>query len=1360
MDKATRETTGRPAGVTGGRERAGRLRTALALTCLLGLVAVLTLGLTATALAAGSPAWELIAEHGPTNVPVTQPIPQQWYVEVSGARGRTPNEGRFRLLVEAQGKEAKTKPIAFDATAAEVQSALEAVKRIGKGNVAVSGGPRGQGENVWSYVISIGGALLGEGVEELEAEEIEPTPGEEKALIKAGKSPEEPAYEYEEAHQPEHGTITYTLTALNVGSAPTAGGQPITIKDTLPPGVTAQEVRPYSEVDTPVERWKCTPEGQQGAGSQTVECTSTQLVNPDSPATGSMTANSITIVATVDPGKAGEAEEQGIPLIDRATLEGGGAPAVEVTDEATVSETPAPFGIHGLKARSTGSDGETYTVAGGHPYAASTSLFFNTRSRFNRSSGETEVFTNGNAKDVDVQLPEGFIANPQATPKCTQAEFTEGLKGGSNAALGGCRPETQVGVALLYLGEYGSPPVHEAVYNLVPPPGVPAELGLSFENIVPLRLDAHLVRVSGAYQLTILSPDINQTLNLNGIWLTLWGAPADESHYAERSKAEDHTQRGAAGSETVSPFLTAPTDCLAEAGNPPATIVRYDQWESPVGEPEAEPVFSDPRWLQASAVAPAVSGCEGLRFEPKASVRPSEEAGEGARSGTRRAAAPSGYEVELEIPQDESLNGTATPELESTTVTLPAGVVMSPSVANGLEACEEAQLDPQSSARGHCPQASQVGEARIQTPLLAEELTGHLYLGKPECGPCNATDAEDGRMVKLFIEAEGSGVRIKLAGAASLNVATGQLTTTFPYNPQTPLKRLVLRLKGGPGAPLANPKLCGSYSAEALLTPWSLAGTTPLGTEIPGGSVARVLGEPASIDWDGAGGICPASLPFAPTLAAGTEGSTAGAFSAFETILARGDDREQDLAGVTLQLPAGLIGKVAGIERCTEAAASAGECPETSRIGTATALAGAGSQPFVAHGPVFLTDAYKGAPFGLLIAVPAKAGPLDLGSVVVRAAIAIDSRTLALTVTSDPLPQSVDGVPLQIKALEVKLDRPEFMLNPTSCEGRQIEATLTGTPAAPGEATQSSGAHAPFAASGCAALSFSPEISMTTQAHTSKEAGASLQVKLTQPRGQANIHRFELELPEALPTRLETLQKACTEKQFATNPAGCPEASVVGSATASTPLLSTPLTGPAYLVSHGGAAFPDLVFLLQGEGIHLELVGNTDIKKVTGAGGTAREVTFSRFQAIPDAPISSFEAQLPQGPHSILSGYGDLCAGALLAPTTLVAQNNMAVRGNTRIEVIGCPPSIRVTRTRVSGNTLLVTVNLGAAGAVRISGGSLKTTSRALTAGSHTIRVPLSRAGRAARRKHRRIKLLATITANGHTGTRSATVKT
>ena len=340
---------------------------------------------------------------------------------------------------------------------------------------------------------------------------------------------------------------------------------------------------------------------------------------------------------------------------------------------------------------------------------------------------------------------------------------------------------------MLYVNGYGSPPVREAVYNLEPPQGVPAELGLSFENLVPIRLDAHLVRVNGAYQLTILSPDLNESLNINGIWLSLWGTPADESHSGERDQEQDHTKRGAPGGPALSPFVTNPTDCLAEAEAPPVTVVRYDQWENPVAEPEAEPPFSDPRWLEASTAAPAVTGCQTLAFEPSVAFTQRDGSGEGAELGTERAAAPSGYKFELEIPQHESPGATATPELRDTTLELPHGLTLSPSAANGLVACEEGQLEPESIARGHCPESSQVGEAELQTPLLAEALRGRIYLGKPECEPCDGADAESGRLLKLFLEAEGSGVRVKLVGHAAVNAETGQLTTTFQDSPQTPL---------------------------------------------------------------------------------------------------------------------------------------------------------------------------------------------------------------------------------------------------------------------------------------------------------------------------------------------------------------------------------------------------------------------------------------------------------------------------------------------------------------------------------------------------------------------------------------------
>jgi hypothetical protein len=319
---------------------------------------------------------------------------------------------------------------------------------------------------------------------------------------------------------------------------------------------------------------------------------------------------------------------------------------------------------------------------------------------------------------------------------------------------------------------------------------------------------------------------------------------------------------------------------------------------------------------------------------------------------------------------------------------------------------------------------------------------------------------------------------------------------------------------------------------------------------------------------------------------------------------------------------------------------------------------------------VFLTGPYRRAPFGLSIAIPAKAGPFNLGTVVVRSAITIDPVTSALTVTSDPLPQILDGVPLRVQSVNVTVDRPAFMFNPTNCTGKQVTGTLAS---AQGTVSQVA---SPFAASGCKNLPFKPKFTATTKARTSKANGASLSVKVGSTPGQANIAKVDVQLPKALPARLTTLQKACTEAQFAANPAGCPAASVIGVAKAITPVLNVPLVGPAILVSHGGAAFPDVEFILQGQGVTVELDGKTQIKK---------GITYSRFESVPDAPITSFETVLPQGSHSVLAANlpvkakGSLCGSKLVLPTTLVGQNGAQVKQSTKLGVSGCP---KVKRAR------------------------------------------------------------------------------
>ncbi len=357
--------------------------------------------------------------------------------------------------------------------------------------------------------------------------------------------------------------------------------------------------------------------------------------------------------------------------------------------------------------------------------------------------------------------------------------------------------------------------------------------------------------------------------------------------------------------------------------------------------------------------------------------------------------------------------------------------------------------------------------------------------------------------------------------------------------------------------------------------------------------------------------------------------------------------------------PVGLLGMLSKVPLCEEPQASQGTCSEASQLGTTSVEAGSGPQPLGVRGRVYLTGPDAGAPFGLSIVVPAIAGPFNFGNVVVRSRIDVDPSTSALTVTSDPLPQFRDGVPLRIQTLNVTVDKPGFMFNPTSCTAKQITATL--------EAEQGATVNVstPFAVEGCKNLPFKPSFKVSTSAVTSKALGAGLDVKVTSSPGQANIARVAVSLPKQLPARLTTLQHACPAAVFASNPATCDPASLVGVVKARTPVLPVTLKGPAYLVSHGGAAFPDLVVVLQGEGVRIDLVGNTNISK---------GITSSTFASVPDAPIETFELQLPRGKHSALtSNVKSLCGQKLVMPTTFTAQSARQLKQSTKITVTGCP---------------------------------------------------------------------------------------
>ncbi len=872
----------------------------------------------------------------------------------------------------------------------------------------------------------------------------------------------------------------------------------------------------------------------------------------------------------------------------------------------------ASFGITSFKAGFENQNGSLDTQAGSHPYKAVTDFTLKTVTEGGL------VFPDENVKEIATELPAGFVGDPNVIPTCPRADLTTG-----------CPVASQVGVVALTTDVSGEPgSITVGVYNMVAEKGDVADFGFAVES-VPVHI-AITVRNQSDYGVTATLTNISEAIPIIATELVLWGVPAEASHNAQRGSGftcfvfPGATEEFCIGGENATdvppaPFLTNPTECA----KPLTTGVTMRSWQSPQ------------TYSSASSTTPtALTGCESLTFEPSLSVRPD----------TTKAGSPTGVEVNLSVPQDENPERLATPTLRNAVVTLPQGMSISASLANGLGSCSDEQLGIGTSNAVACPENSKIGEVAIKTPLLDKELTGSLYVGQPQPGD----------IYRLFLVAESPeyGISVRLQGTVSPNPVTGQLTATFAETPQLPFSDLALHFKGGAQAPLSNPSLCGPATTTSQLQPWSAPAD-------PDASPTFTY----QISADGAGGACPATQPFAPTFSAGTVNPQAGASSTFSMTLSRGDG-EQDLSAVALHTPPGLLGVLKSVSLCPEPAAAEGTCSASSSIGQTTVAAGAGSAPFWLGGQVFLTGPYKGAPYGLSIVVPAIAGPFDLGTVVVRAAIDVNPQTAALTITTDPLPLILQGTPLQLRTVNVSIDRPGFMFNPTNCDPQTLTATVLGARGA------SVGVQSPFQATNCAVLAFKPKFTASTQGKASKAGGASLTVKVASGPGQANIAKVEVDLPKQLPSRLATLQKACLASVFEADPANCPAGSEVGSATVATPILAHPLTGPAILVSHGGGAFPDLEIVLQGEGITLILDGQTYIKK---------GVTSNTFRAVPDAPISTFELTLPAGPHSALatdlptSASYSFCGRALRMPTAITGQNGAVIHQNTKVQVSGCP---------------------------------------------------------------------------------------
>jgi hypothetical protein len=955
------------------------------------------------------------------------------------------------------------------------------------------------------------------------------------------------------------------------------------------------------------------------------------------------------VFVKVEPGAvSGETASATVSAHYENTL-GEVVPVSAAADDSDVLGGAVGFGAETFSALMADEEGTTDALAGSHPYEFSNRIDLNTVTRVGAEQGLGPQSVE-DVRDVVTDLPVGFLGSAVAAPKCTFAQL---------AGVGGCPANTIVG-QIQTQPEYSALHVHGYVFNMVPEHGTSAEFAFNDAIHNAHVIKATVVPTSSGYVLRALATEVSQ-FALTSITTVFYGDPA----------AKD-----VGGGVPVANFTT-PSDC---DGQPLITTLYIDSWQHP-GElnPDGSPDVEAPEsgWTKATSSSPPVTGCDALKFNAKSFTSRVDT------GGTDQA---TGLSVDLQLPQNEAPTAPATPPLKAATVTLPAGVVLNPAAATGLESCSSAQIGwtGNGGPSGHmplftaaqpaCPDASKVGSVSITSPLLENALPGSVYLAQQDENPFGSLLA-----AYIVVDDPVTGTLIKIAGKLVTDPSTGRITGTFDENPQFPFSDLKLRFFGGVRGELATPEGCGTFTTNSELEPWSAPESGP----------NALISDSFQISE----GCSPG---FAPAFSAGTSNPQGGGYAPFVLSFSR-QDSEQGLSGLMVTLPPGLVGKLAGISQCSDAqlAAAASNpsgaseqaspaCPANSRIGSVQSTAGVGSEPFSLGGTAYLTGPYKGAPYGIAVVVPAVTGPFDLGNVVVRSKLEIDPNDAHVTVTSDPFPTIIDakgsdgetdGFPIRLRSISVKMDRPGFTLNPTRCEPAAISATLTSTAGTPSPVSSH------FEAANCASLRFAPKFSASTQAKASKANGTSLDVKVGYPTGPlgtyANIRSVKVDLPKQLPSRLTTLQRACVAKVFEANPADCPPESDVGMATAGTPLLSSPLTGPAYIVSHGGEAFPDLEIVLQGEGVELILDGNTLIKK---------GITSSTFKTIPDAPVSSFDLRLPTGKFSILttnlpaSAHYDLCGQTLNMPTVITAQNGAVIKQTTKIGITGCGKTKALTR--------------------------------------------------------------------------------
>jgi hypothetical protein len=900
------------------------------------------------------------------------------------------------------------------------------------------------------------------------------------------------------------------------------------------------------------------------------------------------------------------------------------------------------------------------TQAGSHPDYLS--VLFRLTTGLNWRGG---VIPLEGMKDIDVELPPGIVGNPEATPRCSMIQFSDRA----------CPRQSIVGLIDLVMnnGRATAAPFAAGVFNVTPPKGVVARLAFDMgpvDTVMDIRVNS-----DGRYTIETNTKNISQVAAVYQMRLRLFGVPADMNGDGGTMPTEIDGMLGARGTGARIPYLTLSSKC----GPVGAVKIRGRSWATPG------------TWVEASDELAPLTGCLDAGFDAGLALEPQ----------TPRAGVPAGAEVTLRVPQNQNADGVATPPVKRVTTTLPQGMVVSPSNADGLVGCTDEQAALRSLDDPSCPAASRIGSVQIETPVLPGPLTGSIFLGQPK-----SMKAATGEMLRLFLVAEGHGVTIKQEGRITPDPVTGQLTAVFDNAPELPFSEMKLVFKGGPKAPLTNPRVCGSYTTATEVT--SAAGHVSNSTSH------------FDITQNANGGPC-GPLGFAPSFAAGTANASAGVASPLMVGFGRSDS-DQDLSDLAVDLPAGLMGMVSQAELCADAAAATGTCGEGSRIGSVNVASGPGTNPFQLTGRgVYLTGPYKGAPYGLAIVVPALAGPFDLGTVVVRAAIFVDRKTATLRVVSDPMPTILEGIPLRVRQVSIAIDKPGFMVNPTSCSPKTISGTLRS------DQGTAANVSSRFQVGNCAGLEFDPSLAMgvgtakgifvakKTPAEMVDGGHPALSARVAMNTGRANNVKASVTLPKALALDPDNANGLCEPVDAARDT--CPAASIVGSVKAVTPVLRGTVDGPVYFV-RGERTDPKsgrTIRTLPKLYVPLTSSENPQVKIDLHASSEVKDDRLvTTFDNLPDVPISSFDLNINGGKNGILVvSNTDTCATAQYADNVFTGQNAKRYITKTGLAT-ACPLS--VVKSSHSATALNLTLGGLAPGKVTVTGKGLTKKSKTITA--------------------------------------------